>query len=138
MYKGFLLPPHRLTNFEIQKFYQRELRFNGVYSRDNLPKIKDGAYVINLDQYSDIGNHWITLYSRNDNVTYFHSFGVEYIPKEIKTFIGNKKIKTNIFRIQVCYSLMRGYFHIGFIDFMLAGMTLTDFTSLFSPNYLAK
>ena len=138
MYKGFLLPPHRLTNFEIQKFYQRELRFNGVYSRDNLPKIKDGVYIINLDQYSDIGNHWITLYSRNDNVTYFHSFGVEYIPKEIKTFIGNKKIKTNIFRIQVYDSLMRGYFHIGFIDFMLAGMTLTDFTSLFSPNYLAK
>ena len=132
------MPPHPLTNFEIQKCYQKDLRFNGVYSRDNLPKIKDGAYVINLDQYSDIGNHWITLYSRNDNVTYFHSFGVEYIPKEIKTFIGNKKIKTNIFRIQVCYSLMRGYFHIGFIDFMLAGMTLTDFTNLFSPNYLTK
>ena len=132
------MPPHPLTNFEIQKCYQKDLRFNGVYSRDNLPKIKDGVYVINLDQYSDIGNHWIALYSRNDNVTYFHSFVVEFIPKEIKTFIGNKKIKTNIFRIQVYDSLMRGYFHIGFIDFMLAGMTLTDFTNLFSPNYLTK
>ena len=101
------MPSHPLTNFEIQKCYQKGLRFNGVYSRDNLPKIKDGAYIIKLNQYSDIGNHWITLYSLNDNVTYFHSFGVEYIPKEIKTFIGNKKIKANIFRIQVHDSLMR-------------------------------
>ena len=53
----FLILPHLLTNFEIQKHYQDEPRFNGVYSRDNLPKIKDGAYVINLDEYSDIGTH---------------------------------------------------------------------------------
>ena len=74
---------HPLTNFGIQKYYQKELRFNGVYSRDNLPiKTKDGAYVINLDEYSDIGNHWIALYVLN-NVTDFDSFGVEHIPKEI-------------------------------------------------------
>ena len=54
--KGFLIPPHHLTNFEIQKYYQNEPRFNGFYSRDNLPnKTKDGAYVIDLDEYSDIG-----------------------------------------------------------------------------------
>ena len=47
---GFLIPPHPLTNFEIQKHYQSESRFNGVYSRDNPPEIKDGAYVINLDE----------------------------------------------------------------------------------------
>ena len=47
---GFLMPPHPLTNFEIQRYYQNELRFNGVFSRNNLPqKIKDGTYVINLD-----------------------------------------------------------------------------------------
>ena len=49
------MPPHPLTNFEIQKYYQNEHRFNGVYSRENLPKIKQAAYVINLDEYSDIG-----------------------------------------------------------------------------------
>ena len=79
----FLMPPHPLTNFEIQKYYQNEPKFNGVFSRDNLPnKIKDGAYVINLDEYSDIGTHWIALWV-NNNVTYFDSFGVEHIPKEI-------------------------------------------------------
>ena len=66
----------------MQKYYQNESRFNGVYSRENLPKIKDGAYVINLDEYSDIGTHWVALNVQN-NVTYFDSFGVEHIPKEI-------------------------------------------------------
>ena len=87
------MPPHPLTNFEIQKYYQNEPRFNGVYSRDNLPKIKDGAYIINLDEYSDIGTHWVALYVQNNNVTYFDSFGAEHIPKEIKTFISHKNIK---------------------------------------------
>ena len=76
------MPHHLLTNIEIQKYYQNEPKFNGVYSRDNLPKIKDGAYIINLDEYSDIGTHWVALYLNNDNnvVTYFDSFGVEHIP----------------------------------------------------------
>ena len=69
-----------MTNFDIQKHYQNESRFNSVYSRDNLPKIKHGAYVINLDEYSDIGTHWVPLYVQNNNVTYFDSFGVEHIP----------------------------------------------------------
>ena len=68
--------PHLLTNFEIQKYYQNEPRFNGVYSRDNVTEIKDEAYVINLDEYSDIGNHWVALYFHNNYVTYFDSFGV--------------------------------------------------------------
>ena len=90
-----------MTNFEIQKYYQNGPRFNGVYSRDNLPKVKDRAYVINLYEYSDIGTHWVALYVRNTNVTYFDSFGVEHIPKEIKTFIDcSLSITTNIFRIQ--------------------------------------
>ena len=76
---GFLMPPNPLANFEIQKYYQNELRFNGVYLRDNLPSIRDGAYVINLDEYSDIGTHWIALYVQNNDVTYFDSFGVEHI-----------------------------------------------------------
>ena len=123
------MPPHLLTNFEIQNYYQNKPRFNGVYSRDNLPKIKDEAYVINLDQYFNIGTHWIALYVLNNSVTYFDSFRVEHIPKEIKKIIGNKIIKTNIFRIQPYDLIMCRYFCIGFIDFMFAGKTLTDFTN---------
>ena len=100
------MPPHPLTNFEIQKYYQNELRFNGVYSRDNLPnKIKDGAYVINLDEYSDIVTHWVSLYLNNNDVPYFDFFGVEHIPKEIKKFIGSKNVIANIFRIQAYDSI---------------------------------
>ena len=58
------MPPHPLSNFEIKKYFQNESRFNGVYSRNNLSdEMKDGAYVINLDEYSDIGTHWIALYA---------------------------------------------------------------------------
>ena len=74
---------------------------NLVYSRDNLhDKIKDEAYVINLDEYSDIRTHRIALYVFNNNVTYFDTFGVQQIPKEIKKFVGNKSIKTNSVRTQ--------------------------------------
>ena len=96
-----MIPPHPLTNFEIQIYYQNKPRFNGVYSRDNLPdKIKDGAFVINLDEFCDIGTHWIALYVKNKTVTFFDSFGVGHIPKEIKKFINNKNIIANIFRLQ--------------------------------------
>ena len=132
------MPPHPLTNFEIQKYYQNEPRFNSVYSRDNLTEIKDEAYIINLDEYSDIGTHWVALYVNNNNITYFDSFGVEHIPKETKTFINNKNITTNIFRIQAYDSIMCRYFCIGFIDFMLTGKTLTEFTDIFSSNNFKK
>ena len=57
------MPPHPLTNFEIQKYYGNEPRFIGVFSRDNLPKkIKYGAYVMNHDEYADTGTHWIALF----------------------------------------------------------------------------
>ena len=135
--RRFLMRPYPLTNFEIQKYYQNEPRLNGVFSRDNLPKIKDGAYVINLDEYSDIGTLWKALYVLSNNVTYFDSFGVEHIPKEIRAFISNKNIKTNIFRIQA-YSIMCRYLCIFFINFMLTGKTLTKFTNLFSSNSLKK
>ena len=81
------MTPHLLTNFEIQTYYQNEPRFIGVYSRDNLQdKIKDGAYITNLDDYSDIGTHWIALYLNSKTVTYFDSFGIEHIPKEVKIY----------------------------------------------------
>ena len=133
------MTPHPLTNFEIQAYYQNEPRFIGVYSRDNLPnEIKDGTYVINLDEYSDIGIHWIALYVNNKTVTYFDSFGMEHIPKEVKKFICNKNIISNIYRIQNYDSVMCGYFCIGFIDYMFKGKSLTDYTNLFPPNNFKK
>ena len=133
-----MIPPHPLTNFEIQAYYQNKPRFDGVFSRDNLSNIiKNGAYVINLDENHDIGTHWVALYVNNKTATYFDSFGVEHIPKEIMKFIGNKKT-TNTFRIQAYGSIMCGYFCIGFINFMFNGSSLTDFTNLFSPNDFKK
>ena len=126
------MPPHALTNFEIQNYYQKKPKFNGLYSRNNLPKMKDGVYAINLDEYKSIGTHWIALYVNDNNVTYFDGFVVEHIPKEIKKFIGNKNIITSIYRIQAYNSIMCGCFCIGFIDFMLK--SLFDYTNLFSPN----
>ena len=114
-------------------------KFNGVYSRDNLPcKIKDRAYVIKHDEYFDIGIHWIALYVSTKTATYFDSFGVEHIPKDIKKFINNKNIIGNIFRLQAYDSVIGGYFCIGFINFMLKGNNLTEFTNLFSPNDFEK
>ena len=118
----------------MQKYYENEPRFNGVYSRDNVPnKIKDGSYVINLDEHKNTGTHWIALFCNRNEIVYFDSLSVEHNPEEIKEFIGNKNIKANIFRIQANNSVMCGYFCIGFIDFMLAGKTLTDYTNIFSP-----
>ena len=110
-------------------------------------KIKKGAYVINLDEYTDIGTHWIAFYVKNNEVIYFHSFGVEHIPKEIKKFIrseelghavGNKDIKDSIFRLQAYDSIMCDYFCIEFINYMFDGKSLIDFTSLFSPHDFKK
>ena len=128
-----MTPPHPLTNFEIQEYYQNEPRFNGVFSRDNLPNsIRPkglGAYIINLDEYNDIGTHWVALYVNNKTIIYFDSFGVEHIPREIMKFI---------YGIQAYDSIMCGYFCIGFINFMFNGNSLIDYTNLFSPNDLKK
>ena len=110
--------PHPLTNFEIQKNYQNEPKLNVVYLRNKLHKIQIKAYILNLDEYKSIGTHWIALYVNDDNLTYFGSFAVEHIPKEIKKVIENKVFTTNIFRIKAQDSKMCEYFCIGFIDFI--------------------
>ena len=134
-----LLPFHPLTKFEISEYYKNEPIFNGVYSRNNLPKIiKKGAYVINLDEYENMGTHWVALFVKPKYTVYFDSFGIEHIPKEIKHAIGNKEIKANIFRIQAYDSIMCGYYCIEFINYMLKGKSLIDFTNLFSPNDFKK
>ena len=105
-----------------------------MYSRNNLPnKIKKGAYVINLDAYKNTGTHWVALFvkpSSSEGTVYFDSFGVEHIPKEINKFIGNnKKIKASIFKIQAYDSIVSGYFCIEFINYVLKGKTLLDYTN---------
>ena len=110
-----------------------------MFSRNNLPKtIKKGAHVINLDEHENIGTHWIALLGKPKYVVYFDNFGIEHIPKEIEHAIGNKEIKTNIFRIQAYDSIMCGYFCIEFINYMFDGKSLIDFTSLFSQHDLKK
>ena len=130
------MPPHPLANFEIQKYYQNEPRFNGIFSRNNLPKkIKDGAYVINLHEYADVG----TPYFATEVKLLISIVSVLNIfLKKLKNLMGNKNIKANIFRVQANNSVMCVYFCNGFIDFMLAGKKLTDFTNLFSPDYFKK
>ena len=92
------MPPHPLTDFEIRRYYQNELRFNGVSSRDNLPnKLKNGKYVTNLEEYTDVGAHWIALFCKNNEIVYFNIFGVEHVLKEFEKFIRHKNIKANIF-----------------------------------------
>ena len=144
---NLLLPFHPLTNIVINEYYINEPRFNGVYSRNNLPnKIKKGAYVINIDEYQNTGTHWTASFVKTNEAIYFDSFGIEHIPKEINKFINNdttkssaiSRIKSNIFRIQAYGSIICGYFCIEFINYMLKGKTLLDYTNLFSPNDFKK
>ena len=120
----FLMPPHPWNDFEIYKFCQNkhaanqeQWRFNGVYSRNSLPKIEDRAYVTNLDKYTSIGTHLIALHMNVNNITCFDSFGAEHVPKEIKKLMNNQNI-TNIYRIWAHDSIMCTYFCIGVIDFL--------------------
>ena len=103
-----------------------------------LKKVMDETWVTNVDEYEDVGTHWIALFCSRSEIAYFDSFGVEHVPEEIKEFIGNKNIIANIFRVQANNSVMCGYFCIGLIDFMLAGTKLTDFTSLSFPYDFKK
>ena len=103
-----------------------------ITPRSNLPKIKDGAYVINYDEYATVGTRLITIYVKTDLATYFASFGIEHIPKEVKKFVG--KVIRKYYRIQAHDSIMCGYFCIGFIGFMQDNKRQADFTNLFSPD----
>ena len=89
--KNFQCCPILKLIFEIREYYENEPKFNGVYSRNNLSKIKDGAYKINLDEYESTGTHWIALYVNDNNVTYFDRFGVKHILKEIKKIQRKQK-----------------------------------------------
>ena len=90
-----------------------------MFIKEIILKIKDGAYVINLDEFKSIGSHWMALYVNGNNIIYFGYFGGEHILTEIKKFIGNKNIIRNTYRIQAYNSIMCRYFCDGFISFML-------------------
>ena len=87
------MPPHPLTNFESEKYYLNELRFNGVSSRNNLPKkIKDGAYVISHDEYANVGTHWIALFCGRKEIVYFDIVLVlNMFLKKLKNLLEMKK-----------------------------------------------
>ena len=110
--------------------------FNGVFSRNNLPNLENEAYIINLDHSKNTATHWVVVFVKKDEVIYFDSFGVEYIPKEVMkkiehSSLGNKNSKTSIFRLQGNNSKMCGCFCFLFIEYILNDKTLTDFTNLF-------
>ena len=80
--KKSLTPFHPLTNYEIQDYFKNEKRFNGVFSRNNLPELKKGAYVINLDRSKNTGTDWVVIFVKEDEVIYFDSFGVDIFQKK--------------------------------------------------------
>ena len=120
-------------------YFNSDKSFDGTFSRDNLNIFnKDGAYIINLDKYDNIGTHWVAIYLKNNNVTYFDSFGIEYIPKEITKLINDKSIKSNIFRIQSFNSILCGYFYTGFIEYTSNNLGLNEYAKLFLVTNVDK
>ena len=103
-----------------------------------MPKIEDGAYVINLDNKNSKGKHWVSLFIHKNVAIYFPSFGIDDISQEVLKKISDKSITHNMFRIQDNESIMCGFYCIPFIEYMLPGNTLLDYAYLFSPNGYKK
>ena len=103
-------------------------------SRNNLPKIKDGTYVISLYDKNSKGTHWVALFANKNTAVYSDSFGIEYIPQEVLKRIKDKSITRNIFRIQDNDSIMCGFYCAAFVEYMLAEKSLLDYTTFFSLN----
>ena len=128
------MQPLLLTNFEIQNCCQKKPRFNGVYPRNNLLKIKDRAYVINVDEYESIGAHWIACMWM---VIMWHvliTLELNIFRKKLEKNIDNRNIGTSVFRVQAYDAIMCGYFCIGFTYFMLRGKRLLDYNNIFSSE----
>ena len=115
---------HTLRNIKITKYFNNKPKFNGVFSRENLPKIKDGVYVINLEDTQSKETHWVSLFIDKSIAAYFDSFGIEYIPQEVLDKSKDKSITHNICRIQSDDSIMCGFNCITLIEYMIAGKTL--------------
>ena len=121
MDKRFLVPLYHLNNIEITNYFNYEPRFNGIFSKTNLPRI---AYVINLDDNKSKGTHWVSLFVVRNTAVYFDSFEIKYIPLDVLNKIRDNSITHNIFRIQVIESIMCGFYCIAFTEYMLTGKTL--------------
>ena len=119
---------------KVPKYYDQDCRFHDVFSRDNLPKIKDEAYVTNPNDKQSEGTHWVSLFVDKDNAVYFDSLGIEYIPQEVLSKIKDKSITRKIFGIQDDGSIMCRFCFIVFIEYMFPGKNLLDHTTLFSPK----
>ena len=111
---------------------------NGIFSRNNLPRINNGAYIINLADKNSKGTHQVLLFIHKITTVYFDSFETEYISQEILIKINNKSITHYIFRIQDNESIMCGFYCIAFTEYTLAGKTWLNYTNLFFPNYYKK
>ena len=122
-------PLHPLKNIKIT---------NDVFSKNNLPRVKDGVHVINLDDKNSKRTQWVSLFIYKNVAIYFDSFGIEYIPQEVLNKVRDKSITHNIFRMQDNESNMCGFYCIAFIEYMLPGKTLLGYTNLFSPNDYKK
>ena len=123
-----------LKHCKIPKYYDQDCRFNGIFSRNNWPRIKDGAYLINLDDKNSKGTYWASLFIDRNLAVYFDSFEIKYIPQEVLKKIKDKSITHKIIKIQDNESIMCGFCCIAFIEYMLAGKTLLHYTNLFYPN----
>ena len=119
-------------------YFVNNCRFNSVFSRGSLPRIKDRVYIINLNDKQSKEIHWASLFCDRNTAVYFDSFGIEYIPQDVLIKIKDKSITHNIFRIKCDDSIMCGFYCIAFIEYTITGKTLLDYANLFSPNDYQK
>ena len=131
--KSFSSAPS-LNNIEITNYFKYEPRFNSIFSRNNLPRINDGAYVIHLDDKNSKGTYWVSVFIDRNKTVYFHSFGIGLFPQEISDKIRDESITHNIFRIQDNESIMCGFYCITYRRYASRKKTLLDYTNLFSWN----
>ena len=138
MDKNFVVSLVALSKIEIAYYFKYKPRFNDVFSRNNLPRIKDEPYVKSLNDKNCTGTHWVSLFIHKKVAIYFDSFGTEYIPQELLNKIKDTSITHNTFRMQDNESIMCGFYFIAFAEYMLARKTFLDHTNLFSPNDYKK
>ena len=127
-----------LKHCKVPKYHDQDCRFNGVYSRNNLPRIKDGVSAINQDDEESKGTYWVSLFINISTAVYFDSFGIKYFRQEVLSKIEYESILHNVFSIQFEDSIKFGFYCITFTEHMIAGKTLLDYTNLFSLNDYKK